>query len=176
MLLRVTDQKRFVIHELCRETASEQVFQQFTQMLHTGVHRRQQNECSFRSLGLINISVYIGLQLASIPLVFGLLSFSLMDLDYSDFADSDGSLSSSQLWQKILSSSGYPGGIFNYSSKYFHYYLQTNIQFVTLLPAALFFLTFTISVNVYFKLLAKIRNYEFSLYRTKYSKMYGSYR
>ena len=128
------------------------------------------------NLFLINISVYIGLQLASIPLVFGLLSFSLMDLDYSDFADSDGSLSSSQLWHKILSSSGYPGGIFNYSSKYFHYYLQTNIQFVTLLPAALFFLTFTISVNVYFKLLAKIRNYEFSLYRTKYSKMYGSYR
>jgi len=122
-------------------------------------------------------TVYIGMQLASIPLVFGLLSFSLMDLDYSDFADSDGSsLSSSQLWNKILLSSGYPGGIFNYSSKYFHYYLQTNIQFVTLLPAALFFLTFTISVNVYFKLLAKIRNYEFSLYRTKYSKMYGSYR
>ena len=156
--------------------SSERVIQNFTNLLHTGARSRYYNECSFRSLGLINISVYIGLQLASIPLVFGLLSFSLMDLDYSDFADSDGSLSSSQLWQKILSSSGYPGGIFNYSSKYFHYYLQTNIQFVTLLPAALFFLTFTISVNVYFKLLAKIRNYEFSLYRTKYSKMYGSYR
>ena len=167
------------MHELHRENARKRVFQHFTNMLHTVYwmdHSRLHNECSFSSLDLIHISVYIGLQLASIPLVFGLLSFSLMDLDYSDFADSDGSLSSSQLWQKILSSSGYPGGIFNYSSKYFHYYLQTNIQFVTLLPAALFFLTFTISVNVYFKLLAKIRNYEFSLYRTKYSKMYGSYR
>ena len=156
----------------CLRDTSEGVFQNCT-----NVRRgRQYREYTFRVLDLINISVYIGLQLASIPLVFGLLSFSLMDLDYSDFADSDGSLSSSQLWHKILSSSGYPGGIFNYSSKYFHYYLQTNIQFVTLLPAALFFLTFTISVNVYFKLLAKIRNYEFSLYRTKYSKMYGSYR
>ena len=33
--LRVTDQKRGVMQELCRENASERVFQHFTNVLHT---------------------------------------------------------------------------------------------------------------------------------------------
>ena len=121
------------------------------------------------------ILVYISLQIASFPLLLGLFVFSFVDIDYDEIP-SQPNLSSSTLWKMITTSSGYPGGVFNYSSKYFHYYLQTNIYFVTLFPALIFFSIFSFSVNCYFKLLQRIRNYEFSLYRAKYSAMYGAYR
>jgi len=123
-------------------------------------------------------TAYICLQLCSIPCIFGLLSFALQDLEYDFLTDDEKqrSLSSSDLWQIITSHSGYPGGIFNYSSKFFHYYLQTNIFFVTLLPATFIYAVYAASVNIYFKLLHRFRNYEVLLYRTKYSKFYGAYK
>lgn len=132
--------------------------------------KRQVNSCDDKYK-----SVYISLQIASFPLLLGLFVFSFVDIDYDEIP-SQPNLSSSTLWKMITTSSGYPGGVFNYSSKYFHYYLQTNIYFVTLFPALIFFSIFSFSVNCYFKLLQRIRNYEFSLYRAKYSAMYGAYR
>ena len=128
----------------------------------------------FFSYKKIIFSVYISLQLVSIPCLIGLLAFSLVDIDYHELPERN--LSASALWWYVLESSGYPGGVFNYCSKYFHYYLQTNIYFATLLPAVMYFGVLAILVNIYFKLLHRIRNYEFSLYRAKYSAMYGAYR
>ena len=121
--------------------------------------------------------MYVSIQLVSIPCLFGLLCFTLQDIDYDGFrAQATGSLNNTQLWHLITESRGYPGGVFNYGAKFFNYYLETNIFICTLLPSLLFFVFYAVSVNIYFKVLNKVRNYEFSLYRTKYTTLYGAYR
>jgi len=103
-------------------------------------------------------------------MVIGLLGFCLVDIDYEMPPDSTESP-----WSQILKTSAYPGGVFNYLSKYFHYYLQTNVFFVTLLPSFLYFALFACSTVVYQLILSKIRNYEFLSYRTRYTKFFGEY-
>lgn len=121
--------------------------------------------------------VYVSTQLVSIPCLFGLLCFTLQDIDYDGFRESaSGSLNNTQLWHLIVESRAYPGGVFNYGAKFFNYYLETNIFICTLLPSLLFYVFYAVSVNIYFKILNKVRNYEFSLYRTKYTSLYGAYR
>ena len=115
--------------------------------------------------------VYIMSQILSIPMLIGLLGYCLVDIDY-DVLDAN---SAESPWSQILSSSSYPGGVFNYLSKFFHYYLQTNIFFVTLLPAFLYFVIFATSSVSYHSILSKIRNYEFLSYRTRYTKFFGEY-
>jgi len=132
--------------------------------------KRPQSSSRFRT-------VYVSIQLVSIPCLFGLLCFTLQDIDYDGFrAQASGSLNNTQLWHLITESRGYPGGVFNYGAKFFNYYLETNIFICTLLPSLLFFVFYAVSVNIYFKVLNKVRNYEFSLYRTKYTTLYGAYR
>ena len=116
------------------------------------------------------IIVYIASQVASIPMLIGLLGYCLVQMDFDIEFKNDASL-----WSQIVQTSAYPGGVFNYLSKYFHYYLQTNIFFVTLLPSFLYFVGFSTSTIVYFKVLAKIRSYEFLSYRTRYTKFFGEY-
>lgn len=116
-------------------------------------------------------SVYIMSQILSIPMLIGLLGYCLVDIDY-DVLDAN---SAESPWSQILSSSSYPGGVFNYLSKFFHFYLQTNIFFVTLLPAFLYFVIFATSSVSYHSILSKIRNYEFLSYRTRYTKFFGEY-
>ena len=125
---------------------------------------------------IVNVfSVYVSMQLISIPCLFGLLCFTLQDIDYDGFREK-GSLNNTELWRQITLSGAYPGGVFNYGAKFFNYYLETNIFICTLLPSLLFFAFYAVSVNIYFKVLNKVRNYEFSLYRTKYTSLYGAYR
>jgi len=115
-------------------------------------------------------SVYIISQILSIPMVIGLLGFCLVDFDYEmDTVDGESP------WARIISTSAYPGGVFNYLSKYFHYYLQTNVFFVTLLPSFIYFALFAISTLTYQAILTKIRNYEFLSFRTRYKRFFGEY-
>ena len=104
-------------------------------------------------------------------MLIGLLGYCLVDIDY-DVLDANSAVSP---WTQVLQSSAYPGGVFNYASKYFHYYLKTNIFFVTLLPATLYFTILAASSVSYHSILSKIRNYEFLSYRTRYTKFFGEY-
>lgn len=118
-------------------------------------------------------SVYITTQILSIPMVIGLLGYCLVDIDYSYEMPKE---SVEYPWAHIVATtSSYPGGVFNYLSKYFHYYLQTNIFFVTLLPSFIYFVLFACSTLTYQAVLCKIRNYEFLSYRTRYTKFFGEY-
>jgi len=116
-------------------------------------------------------SAYIALQIASIPMLIAIAGFVLMDFTSYDFPIIDGAT----VWESVLQTDSYPGGVFNYVAKYLHYFIGTNIWAVTVLPCLLYYTVYCTSIQIYFNYLPKIRNYEFSSYRSKYTRLFGEY-
>ena len=104
-------------------------------------------------------------------MLIGIAGFVLMDFTSYEFPIIDGAT----VWESVLQTDSYPGGVFNYVAKYLHYFIGTNIWAVTVLPCLLYYTVYCTSIQIYFNYLPKIRNYEFSSYRSKYTRLFGEY-